>query len=266
MSAPAFVDFDVLKKNVTFEQVIALLGLQLTKSGNQWRGPCPVSGGGPRAFVVTEGKGFYSFPSQKGGDVISLVAFVKKITAKEAASHIAANISGGNVPGTGNVPDKVQVPVTASLNEPPPRTLKPLDYLLPEHEAVQALGISADTCKLFGAGYAPKGIMRGRLALPIHNRQGQLLAYCGRAVREESPTLIFPNGFQPETILFNAERVAKNGDLYLCRDPLKVLEAVENGIPPESVVSFLTDGITSLQFSIVSSLMDDMAIETAQLF
>ena len=51
-------------------------------------------------------------------------------------------------------------------------------------------GLTEETCQAFGAGYAPKGIMRGRLAIPIHDWGGALVAYCGRAVEDESPTLI----------------------------------------------------------------------------
>jgi hypothetical protein len=68
-----------------------------------------------------------------------------------------------------------------------------------------------------------------------------LLAYCGWTVRNESTTSLFPSGFDPHSTIFNAHRVVE-GELYLVRDPLDVLKAVENGI--QNVVSFLTEGIT----------------------
>jgi hypothetical protein len=92
--------------------------------------------------------------------------------------------------------------------------LRPLDDLQASHAAVQALGVSPETCVHFGAGFAPKGIMRGRLAIPIHDRAGALLAYCGRAVKDESPSLIFPDGFDPRGAIFNAHRIVE-GDLFL---------------------------------------------------
>ena len=40
----------------------------------------------------------------------------------------------------------------------------------------------------FEAGYAGKGIMRGRLAVPVKAKDGKLLVYVGIAVdREQSP-------------------------------------------------------------------------------
>ncbi|MBZ0227980.1 MAG: hypothetical protein K8F58_05940, partial [Bauldia sp.] len=142
------------------------------------------------------------------------------------------------------------------------RALRPLDYLQ-YTEAVAALGVSQDTCRHFGAGYAPKGIMRGRFAIPIHDRDGTLLAYCGRTVKDESPTLIFPNGFDPATVIFNADR-ATAGELTLVRDPLSVLAAFEAGI--DNVVAFLTEGISAEQLERLAALMDERRCETVELF
>jgi hypothetical protein len=132
-----------------------------------------------------------------------------------------------------------------------------------EHEALAALELSPDTLRAFGAGYAPKGIMRGKLAIPIHSRDGTLLAYCGRTLKNESPTLIFPNGFDPHSVIFGAERI-QPGDLYVVRDPLQVLLAYEGGT--ENVVAFLTDGISAQQWEQLSSLMDEKRCDNSYLF
>lgn len=141
--------------------------------------------------------------------------------------------------------------------------LRPLDYLQTSHEAVQALGVSSETCVHFGAGFAPKGIMRGRFAIPIHDRSGTLLAYCGRAVKDESPRLLFPNGFDPRGVIFSAHRIVED-DLFLVRDPLDVLKAYEGGI--ENAVCFFTEAVTSAQLQYLSVLMDEKHIEALTLF
>lgn len=51
-------------------------------------------------------------------------------------------------------------------------TLYALGYLEPEHELIQALGISRETCEHFGAGYATRGAMKGRLVVPLHRADG----------------------------------------------------------------------------------------------
>jgi hypothetical protein len=84
--------------------------------------------------------------------------------------------------------------------------------------------------------------MRGRFAIPIHDRGGTLLAYCGRSINGERPTLTFPNSFDPHSVIFAAERM-QEGPLCLVRDPLEV--TYEQGV--ENVVAFLTDGISAQQ-------------------
>ncbi len=128
---------------------------------------------------------------------------------------------------------------------------------------MQALGVSPETSRTFGAGYAPKGIMRGRFAIPIHDRGGTLLAYCGRALsKEQQPTLIFPNGFRPENVIFNANRI-EAGPLIMVRDPLDVLTAFDSGV--ENVVAFLAD-ITPQSLETLAALMDEKKCETVDLF
>jgi DNA primase len=265
--AVAFVDFADLKTRVKIEDVVSLLALQGTYKGEQWRGPCPTcQAGGERALAVNTGKqSYYCFAEKKGGDLIAFAAHIKQVSQRDAALWLDRD--GRNSEPVNSHREQSTVPA----QRPQPqgvqdKTLQPLQYLEPAHPKVAELGISKETASLFGAGYAPKGVLRGRFAVPVKSRDGKLLAYCGIAVeKEQSPRLLFHN-FDPHSALFNSERVVTSGELWICRDPLQVLQAVENGIPPESVVSVLTDGITAIQFEQLSSLMDEKQIEHAQLF
>ena len=252
------IDFGESKQRVSIERGAEMLGVKLTKGGPQLRGPCPIcKAGGDRAFVVTPAKGlYYCFGAcGKGGDAITMAANVRNCSLREAAEFLAGKEGASSSPTKGD----------GSRNgSPQPMTekgLRPLDYLQASHEAVQAFGVSPETCAHFGAGFAPKGIMRGRFAIPIHDRAGMLLAYCGRAVRDESPSLIFPNGFDPRGAIFNAHRIVE-GDLFLVRDPLQVLTAHESGI--ENVVAFLTENVTALQLEQLATLMDERKCETLE--
>lgn len=265
-----FLDFGALKERVAIDQAAQMLGLQTTRAGQQLRSPCPAcQQGGDRALVITPDKGlFYCFGAKTGGDCIALVAHIKGVGNKQAADMLAQRFGTSTVNSTGTSTSTVS---KARATVPPAqgaqdKTLQPLQYLEATHPKVQELGISPATVQLFGAGYAPKGVLRGRLAVPVRSRDGMLLAYCGIAVeKEQSPRLVFHN-FDPHTALFNQERIADGGDLFICRDPLDVLQAVENGIAPESVVSVLTDGITAVQFEMLASLLDEKHIEHAQFF
>lgn len=256
-----YVDFAALKQRVAIEEALPLLGLEMKQGNGQWRGPCPVCrSGGERALVVTPAKSaFYCFGGRSGGDVIALVAHIRGCSMKDAASQLHTMVGkgrgeagdGGNRSGT--------VPEERAKGDA--RSLQPLTYLQGDHEAVASLGVTADTCEAFGAGYAPKGIMRGRLAIPVHDRCGTLIAYCGQALAGESPGLTFPKGFRPSDVIFNAHRVAdeqeeSGSELILARDPLEVMIAWQNGVA--NAVSFLTETIRPQQLDLLSGFMEEM--------
>ena len=251
----SFVDFAEVKASHPIETIAERLALKLIKRGEQLRGPCPVcEKGGDRALVVTPSKAaFYCFAGQTGGDAIALAAHIRGETMKQAANWIV----GDQTPPSGE--EKTDTVPNERKGNEERRLLKPLPYLEADHEALKPLGISPETLAEFGAGYAPKGIMRGRLAIPIRDWEGELIAYCGQAVSaEQSPKLIFPNGFEPEKHIFNADKI-QDSELILARDPLTVLSATEAGIV--NLICFLTLEMTSLQLQMLAALMDERTIE-----
>ena len=99
MRAAKRVDFKALAQRIQIEQVITMLGIPLKKTGAQLRGPCPIcSHGSNRCFVVTPKLNrFWCFGNcQIGGDVIELVAQVKRVSHKEAAHFLADHFGEGS--------------------------------------------------------------------------------------------------------------------------------------------------------------------------
>lgn len=258
----AYIDFAELKARLPIEEAIARLDLTLKHANGQHRGPCPTCRrGGPRALVITPAKNaFYCFGARMGGDVIALAAHIRDCGMKEAACFLAGEEQNGAAPES-DASSQATGPDEKTKGIEERRLLKPLAYLEPAHPKVQTLGLTEETCRAFGAGYAPKGILRGRLAIPIHDWRGELLAYCGQAVSDESPALIFPNGFRPEGHLFNAHQ-AGEGELILARDPLEAMLASQNGI--ENTVAPLTDGLSAEQLQALAALMDERGCETIE--
>lgn len=165
----SFIDFEEVKAANPIEQVVERLGLTLKKTGQQLRGPCPSGEGGERAFVITPAKQvWYSFALQKGGDVLALVQLVNDCTPKEAAHFLA----GDTVP----LERRSQRPSKQSEAE---RGFRPLDYLDPDHAAVEALGMAPEDAAALGWGYAPRGVLRGTVAVPIRLEDGTLVGYIG---------------------------------------------------------------------------------------
>jgi hypothetical protein len=260
----SYVDFAELKAKVSITDVLAMLNIDLQRfkqHGDQLRGACPIhQGDNPRGFVVTPGKGlWYCFSGCGGGDMIALVAKMRQLSTKEAADWIA---KGGTV--THTVPATVTGNSSGTVPQNEKGALKPLDYLLPEHESVQALGVSPETAAAWQSGYAPKGIMRGRYAVPLKTKDGKLVAYVGIAVSDEqSPRLHFPNGFDPAGGVFGADRI-EAGTLALVRDPLQAIIAAQSGI--DNVIAFLTPTISAQQLEQLASLMDEKGCDSVELF
>lgn len=164
-----FIDFEEVKAANPIAEVAERLGLALKKSGQQLRGPCPSGEGGERGLVITPAKAvWYSFGLQQGGDVLALVELVNECSTKEAAQFLAGN----------TVPLEKRTTLH-SKESAAERGFRPLDYLEPDHPAVEALGMEAEDALALGVGYAPRGVLRGFVAVPIRLEDGTLSGYIG---------------------------------------------------------------------------------------
>jgi len=260
-----FVDFAELKTRVSIEQAAQMLGLRLQPHGNQHRGACPAcQSGGDRALIVTPAKGlFYCFANKVGGDVIALTAHIRGIPVKEAADQL--DRAFGTVQnGTSTVSkSRATAPQAPEARKQP--AFDPEAYaarLDASHASLALLGISAETLNAWKAGYSNSGTNRGRLAIALHDRDGNILGFAGRSLGDQQPALTIPNGINPQEIIFGAERV-EEGTLYLVRDVLDVLKAHESGVT--NCVCFLTE-ISALQVEMLAALMATKHCETVELF
>jgi len=180
-----YIDFKELKAQIEIVNVVDMLGLDLAQRENQLRGTCPAcKEGDERSLVVTpEKNAYYCFAKKEGGDCIALAAHILGLSMREAALRIARHF---DLIPSGNEEDKPK-----ELQSDPSKPLQPLAYLHYKHDAVQALGIDAETAERIGIGYAKKGMMRGRVAIPIRTDEGTLVGYCGYA-DDANPRLKLP--------------------------------------------------------------------------
>jgi DNA primase len=183
--AASYIDFAALKEAHSIESIAGMLGLDVKRNARQLRGPCPAcKAGGPRALAINLDRSvYYCFADGKGGDSIALAAHVRGIGPRQAAELIADTL--GN-------PSRSKAP-TPSSTAPSPGdrenaagavreggdAFAPLAYLDPAHEAVEMLGLDAQTASALGIGYAPKGILRGTIAVPVRLPDGTLAGYIG---------------------------------------------------------------------------------------
>ena len=197
-----YVDFAEVKSAVSIEQAVERLGLKLSRTGNQFRGSCPIHGGSDRALVVTPAKNLFccfAMGKAQGGDQLALVAHVKDCTVQDAAQWLGGTVTVTGQPVTVRKNRAVTVPQNEKAGANPPRPAFDAEAyaqrLDPAHAALAPLGISAETLKTFRSGYASTGLNRGRLALRLDDRQGHCVGYLGYAVTDQQqPKIIAPNG------------------------------------------------------------------------
>jgi DNA primase len=250
--AQPFVPFAEVKRAVSLEAVLTRydLGSKLTPKGANLVGPCPFcKSKSTRQFQVNLAKNaWYCFGCKAGGNVLDFVARREGVSVRAAAMKLDRWFDLGLAYETEPEPTpliQAQEPVPPKppplQEESPPAenpsltfTLKTLD---PNHASLAGLGFASSTLESIGAGYCSKGLLKGRLAIPIYNAEGELLAYTGLALTDsERPKYLFPPKFSAALEVFNQHRVAEfseeGGPLYLAPEIEGILRLFEAGHSP----------------------------------
>lgn len=240
-----YVSFQEVKQAVSLEAVLDRYGLltELTPKGANLAGACPFcKAKSSRPFQASLGKNaWYCFGCKAGGNVLDFVARSEGLKLRAAALALdrwfGLGLAGGEAPEpAAAAPAEEPAPAPA---EAPPRVNVPLTFTLktldPGHANLAGLGIAAETLEIFGAGYCARGLLKGRLAIPVLGREGELLAYAGRALEEETePRYLFPPNFNPALEVFNLHRLVAapqaDAPVYLTAEIEGVLRLVAAGL------------------------------------
>jgi DNA primase len=230
MAKSAFVDFKVVKAAITMEQVLEHYGLlqNFKRSGDSLNGPCPIhNGSSPTQFRISTSKNIWHCFSEckHGGNTLDFISEMEQVSihaaALKAIEWFSLDAEAMSAEGNGEAaaskpaPRPVTRTATSSPEKVAPNTpLKfRLDKLEREHPYLtQERGLSLETIIDFGIGYCSKGMMADRIAIPIHNANGEVVAYAGRfigAPPEGAPKYKLPPGFRKSQELFNADRAFK---------------------------------------------------------
>lgn len=168
-------DFKRIKEEVSIENVLKMLNLQMKRSGAQLRSECPACrNGGPRALAVTVDRGsYYCFSDKKGGDCIALVSHVLGISARDAGEKIAQYF---NIDSSPTAP-----------SPKPEAAMKPLDDLDPTAAEVESLGITPTAADALGIGYRTRGTLGAGVYIPLRSEEGTLVGYMRVNLEDENP-------------------------------------------------------------------------------
>jgi DNA primase len=118
-------------------------------------------------------------------------------------------------------------------------------------------GLDAKTIAHFGIGYCGQGILRGCVAIPIHDDRGILVAYAGRRTKPSDAEAFgkykFPKGFRKELVLFNYHNAvahALNKGLILVEGFFSVFKLHQLGFP--NVVASMGCELSDFQTELLS--------------
>lgn len=117
-----------------------------------------------------------------------------------------------------------------STPQPPVIVNAPLDFELklldPSHAYLTSRGFTPETIAHFGLGYCAKGMMKDRIAIPLHDAEGKLIGYAGRIVDDDAidhdhPKYLFPGPreregkryeFHKSLLLYSLHRIERPAD------------------------------------------------------
>jgi DNA primase len=216
--ATTWVDFKEIKAAVTIDQVLAHYGVHLRPIGStDLRGRCPLpthtSSRSYDSLTVNLARNVWSCRSQScmqarggrpGGNILDLVALMDGCSIRDAALHLQ---SWG-----GALPQRTIMPSADTRPEPNAPLRFTLQHIDGTHSYLATRGLTRATIRTFGVGlYGGRGFLRGRIVIPIHNEQGELMAYIGRAPDDAIPKYRFPKGFRKSLVLFNLHRARASG-------------------------------------------------------
>ena len=73
--------------------------------------------------------------------------------------------------------------------------------------------------------------MHDRIVIPIHNSEGELVAYAGRSIDGSEPRYKFPAGFHKSLELFNLHRVKGEVSVVLVEGFFDCMKVTQAGFP-----------------------------------
>jgi DNA primase len=261
-----WIDFKALRAKLDFEQVLRHYNVEVKRKGDQHHGFCPLPNHDGRknsaSFSAHLGRGiFQCFGCGAKGNVLDFAALMEKIDPKDGAAlrEVALNLQQRFCPELRrDAPDaKAPAPAKpkpAAKSEPeiklPVVVNAPLDFELQgldaSHPYLPDRGFMPETIARFGLGYCSRGMLKNRLAIPLHDATGALIGYAGRVVddstiTEDNPRYRFPGErkrdgklfeFRKTLFLYNGFRIkAPVDDLIIVEGFTSVWWLDQNGLP-----------------------------------
>ena len=235
-----WVDFKEIKSRVSLKDILAHYGLLegLKQKGDELSGLCPFHKETKGSFRANLAKNaFNCFGCKAHGNILDFVSQKEVVDIRKAGLLIQQwfeiSPEGSLECAREEKPaKKVETPSESKkegkegvLEEKtpanPPLTFS-LKHLDPEHLYLSERDLVKETIEEFGLGYCSRGLFKGWIVIPVHNENGELVAYAGRWPGEDPPKgedrYKLPAGFLKSLVVFSlnrAKEMAKEKDLIV---------------------------------------------------
>jgi DNA primase len=283
------VNFKELRSQLSFEEILAHYQVSLKGSNGQLSGFCPLpthqgKGEGKRSpsFSANTVKGIWQcFGCGAKGNLIEFAGRMEGFNPEDPQDFrkIALMLHDRYV-GNGKPAVPAVVPAgQASQPVPEKETtkdlivnarldfeLKSLDY---NHPYLKSRGFSDAVIQAFGLGYCSRGLMRGRIAIPLHDKSGMLIGYAGRivddnAISETVPRYLYPSArewggvryeFHKSEFVYNGHRIEGATDLVVVESFTAVWWLAQADL--SNVVAVMGASVSENQARIITELVPE---------
>lgn len=284
---PAWVNFKELRGALSFEQVLVSYKVEVKKKGVQHTGFCPLPKHGGKknspSFSANLERGiFQCFGCGAKGNLLDFACLMEGLDPEkgEDMRTVAVKLQkdfGLEKPQREKKqpePEPELLPREPTEGAKPVKMNEPLDFELKrldgEHPYLAGRGFTKATVTHFGLGYCGKGMLVGRIAIPIHSTDGKLLGYGGRVVDDatitpENPRYKFPPKreregviyeFHKSLVIYNAHRIKKPApDLIVVEGFPSVWWLTQLGFP--DTVALMGWSCSDEQAEIINSLLSE---------
>ena len=242
-----WIDFKELRKKLDFEQVLRHYGVEVKRKGNQHQGFCPLPNhqgkkNSPSFSANLERGIFQCFGCGAKGNVLEFAAMMEKADPKDGAAlhKVAGELQKQFCPELG-VSTEAKPPAKKPEKTEPKDNLPvivnaPLDFELKgldrKHPYLLNRGFSQETIDHFGLGFCSRGLLKDRVAIPLHDHEGKLVGYAGRvvddaAITEDNPRYRFPGKRERDGKLFEFRKTLFLYNGFRVKTPVDDLLVVE---------------------------------------
>jgi DNA primase len=278
-----WIDFNELREKLPFAEVLAGYNVEMTQKGTsaQYTGRCPLPSH-PDAKGTTfsanyEKRVWQCFGCKAHGNILDLAVLIEGKNPKNGKDVrlVAAGLVERFLTKTDH---KKTAPTVVPEKEKPRRTdeskmvvNQPLDFELKtldaEHPCFAERKILPDTVHEFGLGFCKRGLLSGKIAVPLVDDARALVGYAGMSLENNGPRYLFPTSrehddvkhvFERGRFLYNGYRIGKAvKDLIIVRECHSVWHLFQGGFV--NVVGLMGNDCSDEQSGLISILTSDRA-------